>query len=307
MSKSVTTESLIEEFNYAFDACESMRELVTLGVNVFSIKYIDTVHRNCLKTLRKNMHRLSPGDAGRTVVAVDFEGIFRAMHALDELGCAAKTVSKIHSIRETISHSADDMFIVALDAPTNWRKTRHPGYKSSRDAKPVGMAEIRQKAICDLEKDGIRTEIVPDMEADDVMASIAFAARCRMQKCFLVTEDKDFWQCLGTGIAIYAPRADEYRNADWLMANHQITPEQVVDWLCLVGKDDAPTPHGIGASNASEWLAKHENFWRIYASRSTLTEKKRKLVEDFADAGYSVAYDIHQLKNNLPIYWDVPD
>jgi hypothetical protein len=300
---SFTTESLIAEWTADFAAAKDHRKLLKLGVEVFALKCIDSVKAGCWPVFCEAMDRLAPKDAGRNVVAIDFEGIFCAKHAYNVGDCVSATVKNIQWLRGYLDHSSDDMLIVAIDDSTNWRKTRHPGYKSSRPPKPAGMAELRQRAIDEIKSLGFRIELRGNMEADDVMSSVAFEAKCRRQNAILVTRDKDLWQCLGKGIAIYEPMEQEFRNADWLRATHLIKPEQVIDWLCLTGKDDAPNTYGIGPKTASEWLATYGNFWSLYYSRENLTEKKQELVREFGDSGYSVASDIHKLRVDQDIYW----
>ena len=132
-----------------------------------------------------------------------------------------------------------------------------------------------------------------------MMASIAFRCKLLGHYCTIVTDDKDLWQCLGNKTTIYSPRAKEFRDENWLLANHKIGPKQVVDWLCMTGKDDAPACPGIGPKTASELLSKFSNFWDIYAARDTFTAKRKAAIEGFAKEDYWIAQDLHKLRIDL--------
>ena len=141
------------------------------------------------------------------------------------------------------------------------------------------------------------------------MASVAFRCKMRGHQCVIITEDKDLWQCLGSGVVMYSSRNHEFRNEDWLYSGHHLKPEQVVDYLCMVGKDDSPSCRGIGDKHATDLLRKFGNFWEIYLSaaldeKSPIPKKRRETILEFARSGeYFTAHHLHTLVKNLEVKW----
>jgi 5'-3' exonuclease len=91
---------------------------------------------------------------------------------------------------------------------------------------------------------------------------------------------------------------------EWLKTELKITPKQMVDWLCLVGKDDIPSPHKIGEVTASQWLESYGSVVGIHDARESLTKLKRETIEAYVRKDYWLARDMHTLKKNLNIFWD---
>jgi len=303
MSKSFNAQDVIDEFLEGISSDATHREVLARGIHLLTIPYIPTIRSACWKKFAARLTSLAPNDRTGTVVALDLSGLFGAYFAIYELAAADKVLSKVRELRESTSPSSNDHFIVALDSPLSHRRDKYPAYKSTRDPKPVDLLELREKVAEDLRKEGFRTELRDGFEADDILASVATEAKCRQQAAVLITDDKDMWQSLGPGVTLYLPRSDEYRNTQWLHTHHNIIPKQVVDWLCLVGKDDVPTPHKIGAKTASEWLCKFGSVWDTYLARETLTPKQAATIEEYVKSDYWIAADLHTLRTDLHISW----
>jgi hypothetical protein len=64
MTKTIDAKSVTEEFEQSIKGTESVRKVVELGVNLFSIRYIETIHKMCWPIFRARMDRLAPKDPG---------------------------------------------------------------------------------------------------------------------------------------------------------------------------------------------------------------------------------------------------
>ena len=289
---------LIQESIDRFEAAESIEQLVNAGVDVFSINYIDTVHKRCWPAFSKRLVNLQ-NKPELNVVVFDVSAVHFAAWAKREdeghIDGVAGALNRIESIKDNLSH---DVVFFAADSLEVTRRASYDGYKCSRDEKEEGFAEsvsrLKGKLGHVIEAEG--------WEADDCMASIAFRAKLRKQACTLVTDDKDLWQTLGHGVTMYSPRKHEIQSEDWLRAKHSITPKQVVDWLCLVGKDDVPSCKGVAEKTASGLLKKYSNFLNIVDDAENLTKAKRESVLAFRD-DYWLARELHTLKRNLEFNW----
>ena len=125
----------------------------------------------------------------------------------------------------------------------------------------VRRAEIhQQKIICHklLVAMGIPSVFsdskVNGVEADDILATVA--KKVKLKKVDILSSDKDLAQLISGKISIYNPHkkviVDEFDCED----HYGVPPEQVVDYLCLVGDDadNIPGIKGCGPKTALKLL-----------------------------------------------------
>ena len=75
----------------------------------------------------------------------------------------------------------------------------------------------------------------PTYEADDILATLAQGVEQLGGKCLLVSGDKDCRQLITDQVKIYNLRKDKIFDRQSLRTEWGIRPEQVVDFLSLVG------------------------------------------------------------------------
>lgn len=290
----MSQDDVIEEALECFAKCESVNDLVNAGADLFSIDYIRTVHKKCWPAFSSRLQELG-NSQGKSVIIFDVSAIHYASWAKGEgVDGAWDRMNDIEG-----KFDCDHKFYAVDSAKLN-RHEMCIGYKKSRDDKEPGLLENREKLI---ESIGNAVVMADGWEADDCMASIAFRAKLRKQACTIVTDDKDLWQTLGSGVTMYSPRKHEFQSEDWLRAKHKITPRQVVDWLCMVGKDDVPSCSSVGPDTASKLLCKYGSFLGIMDHVDSLTGSKREKVTEFAQKDYWLARSLHTLKRNLEFHW----
>jgi 5'-3' exonuclease len=304
----ITQDSVAKEFAEGVQACTTVHELVEYGANLFTIPYVDSIIKQSWSVFSRRMSEIAPEDKGKSLVVIDFPGIFHAAFERDETTAISGTVDRIESAVESCGNL--DSVVVAIDSQESFRRKKYQEYKANRTPKPTQFTPIRDEAIDKLKYLGCNVVSHEGWESDDVMASAAFRAKLRRHTCVIVTEDRDLLQCVGNGVTCYSPRAQEYRSETWLKANHSLTPKQVVDWLCLMGKDNAPAAAGIGEKTATTLLAKLGNFWSIFESlealveQKELTRKRADSINEFARSGnYFIARELHELNRNLEVNW----
>ena len=98
--------------------------------------------------------------------------------------------------------------------------------------------------------EGFRVPVLmePEMEADDVIATLARRGEERGLDVFIVTADKDARQLIGDHVRILNLRKKKVMDAAALEKDWGIRPDQVVDFLALTGDsvDNVPGVPGIG-------------------------------------------------------------
>ena len=116
---------------------------------------------------------------------------------------------------------------------------------------------------------GISTWQISGVEADDTLASLAQRSIEAGAEVWLATSDKDLDQLLTQQLFTWDPMGDRLRGVSELWNERGIRPDQVCDWLCMVGDsaDNIPGIKGIGVKGAAQLLGEYDNLSAIIAHR----------------------------------------
>ncbi len=181
---------------------------------------------------------------------------------------------------ERVTHLA---LVLDHDGP-NFRNEIYPAYKAQREPMPDDL----RTQIPDLhrlaELNHVPIVCVPGYEADDVIAGLARQAAADGYEVLLCTNDKDLDQVIDERITIWDPTRDERRGPAELMQKKGIRPDQVVDYLMMVGdaSDNVPGIKGVGAKTAVKLLQAYGDVETLLARSDELTGKRRENVKAFA-------------------------
>lgn len=185
-----------------------------------------------------------------------------------------------------LSQYKPEYVVVAVDAPgKTFRDELFPEYKATRNATPEDLHSqvprvfdlIRCCGITLVEKEGL--------EADDVMACITTQLLEHPEyadvQVRLVSKDKDLEQLLNDRVAMFDIHTDTTQDAAALAENKGIRPDQVIDYLTLVGDsvDNVPGVEGIGPKTASQLLAQYGSLDGIYAHIGEIKGKRKENLE----------------------------
>lgn len=146
---------------------------------------------------------------------------------------------------------------VAFDAKgKTFRHERYESYKATRKEMPSDLVPqipyfrkiVEALGIQGLEKEGV--------EADDIIATIASRLGERGQRVVIVSGDKDLLQLVGGPIEVWDPMRDVRFTPEVVRGKFGVPPEQIRDYLALVGdsSDNVPGAKGIGPKTAERLL-----------------------------------------------------
>jgi len=182
--------------------------------------------------------------------------------------------------------------VVVFDAAgKTFREELYPDYKATRRETPSDL--VQQFPLIDMVLEAFNIPIlrVRNVEADDVMGTLARRAEAAGMETVLVTSDKDLLQLVTDHVVAYDPAKGEtgawYRAAE-VRERFGCGPEHVVDALGLMGDtaDNVPGIRGIGEKTAKKLLEKHCSLEEIYEH---LDETKGKLRERL-ESGRDIAF-----------------
>ncbi|HYX81924.1 MAG TPA: DNA polymerase I [Gemmatimonadales bacterium] len=173
------------------------------------------------------------------------------------------------------------------DRGVSFRQEQYPEYKATREK--LGE-ELQQDFDRSLERvcqilDAFHIPVIAlnGYEADDVVATLAQRAAGTGLQAVIVSGDKDFYQLIGSGIALLNPgrggqAAVEEQWVDQSNANERlgVPPERVVDYLALVGdsSDNIPGVKGIGDKTAVQLLETYGDLDTILAKAAEISGKR---------------------------------
>jgi DNA polymerase-1 len=112
----------------------------------------------------------------------------------------------------------------------------------------------------------------PELEADDLLGSLAKIEVEAGGDALLFTGDRDMFQCVGEHVTVLFPRGGkdgpEVVGPDEVRERYGIEPAQVPDFIALRGdpSDGLPGAKGIGAKGARDLLRKHGTLENVIAA-----------------------------------------
>jgi DNA polymerase-1 len=156
----------------------------------------------------------------------------------------------------------------------NFRNKLWEGYKTKRELDP--LMEIQFPLLVEwLTASGYRVVIKPGVEGDDVIGS---AVEKFKVKTLIATGDKDMAQLLvkkRVAIANTKQKMDgtEILTHGSVTKKYGVTPEQIVEWLMLMGdvSDGVPGVKGVGRKTAGRLLNDHGSIASLLKAVDTLT------------------------------------
>ncbi|MCY3016197.1 MAG: DNA polymerase I [Planctomycetota bacterium] len=260
-----------------------------------------------------NSEKASPDLTGKTVWVIDtLSRVYQLFHALPEMSSPTGTpVQAVYGFTKDllgiIEKRKPDYLFCAMDAPgPTFRHIRHAAYKGTRAEMPGDLVPqiplVRQ--LCATM--GIPCLELSGFEADDILATLTAAVTARGGSVTLATSDKDARQLLSDRVKLLNLRTNSPLGPDELRADWGVRPDQVVDWLSLVGDtaDNVPGVPSIGPKSATELLQQFGDLDSILARTAEVKgAKKQENLRLHADTARA-ARELVRLDSNVPI--DIP-
>jgi 5'-3' exonuclease len=163
-----------------------------------------------------------------------------------------------------------------------YRVELYPPYHAHRDRMPAALAHQWARAPELLASLGWTVSASEDLEADDVMFSLAEAEASSGGRALLLTGDRDLFQAVGARVAILELRKDGAPvevGPEQVRERYGIGPALVADFIALRGdpSDGLPGAPGVGAKTARDLLQRHGSLEEALAAvqRSVTAERPR--------------------------------
>ena len=170
-----------------------------------------------------------------------------------------------------------------------YRTELYPPYHADRPPVPDELAHQFAEAPAFFGAFGWLREDVPDLEADDLLGSLALTEAEAGGTALLFTGDRDMFQCVDDRVRVLFPRGakdgPELIGPDEVRKRYGVEPEQVPDFIALRGdpSDGLPGAKGIGEKTAKELLREHGTLEATIAASVRMRPRVGAALRDGAE------------------------
>ena len=207
--------------------------------------------------------------------------LYRAFHALPPLANAAgeptgALFGVVNMLRATLNDKPDYIAYVVDHSGATFREVLDPQYKANRPPMPSDL-RAQVQPMCDIVQAlGITILRVADVEADDVIGTLAVQAAADGIDVTISTGDKDFAQLVRPHIALVNTMSGSRLDSDdTVIAKFGVPPARIVDYLALMGDsvDNIPGVAKCGPKTAAKWIAEYGDLDGVIANADAVKGK----------------------------------
>jgi len=215
----------------------------------------------------------------KTLLLVDGSSyLYRAYHAMPDLrgpggeptGAIRGMVAMMKLLREQIG--ADYAACVFDAKGKTFRDDWYPEYKANRSAMPEDLAKQVEPIHAVVAMLGWPIIMVPGIEADDAIGTLARTATSLGWKTVISTGDKDMAQLVDDHVTLINTMSNETLDTAGVLAKFGVPPDRIIDYLSLIGDtvDNVPGVNKVGPKTAVKWLQEHGSLDGVIAAAPTM-------------------------------------
>ncbi len=222
-------------------------------------------------------------DTPQTLYLIDGSSyLYRAFHALPPLTSAdgrptGAVYGVVNMLNKFLQETEPTHIAVLFDARgKTFRDEIFAEYKAQRPSMPDDLRAQIEPLHATVRALGLPIVQVPGVEADDVIGTFCTQARAAGWKTVVSTIDKDMAQLVNDDVRLVNTMFDTQLDRDGVVAKFGVQPEQIVDYLALVGdtSDNIPGVPGVGQKSAAGLLGTFGDLDGIYANLENLADAK---------------------------------
>ncbi len=225
-----------------------------------------------------------------TLLLIDASNwIFRAYHALPPLTAPDKTpTGAVYGFGSMLKrlhrdYPAERIAVVFDASGESFRNQIFADYKANRGETPEDL--IPQFALVQqmVAAQGLPLLVVPDVEADDVIGTLAKQGEAAGMEVLIVTGDKDMAQLVNSQVNLLDTMKNRRMGPTGVVEKFGVRADQMIDYLALMGDavDNIPGVPGVGPKTAAKLLSEHGTLQGVMAAA---VEVKGKLGENLRAA-----------------------
>lgn len=251
----------------------------------------------------------------KTLLLVDGSSyLYRAYHALAPLtsptgmptGALYGVLNMLRRLRLDTPH---DYACCVFDAKgENFRHQLYPAYKANRPPMPDDLrpqAEALPELVSLM---GWPILSVKNVEADDVIGTLAVNGEKAGFKVIISTGDKDMAQLVNDQVTLVNTMKNEKLDIAGVQEKFGVSPNQIIDYLSLIGDkvDNVPGVDKCGPKTAVKWLQEYGTLQNIIKNADLI---KGKVGENLRIAvpNLPLSYELITIKTDVDLQQELPN
>jgi DNA polymerase I len=214
-----------------------------------------------------------------TLLLVDGSSyLYRAYHAMPDLrGPDGVPTGAIHGMVAMMKRLRADVgaghAACVFDAPgKTFRDDWYPAYKAQRAPMPDDLRQQIEPIHEVVRLLGWPVLMVPGIEADDAIGTLAVRGAQSGHQVIVSTGDKDLAQLVNDHVTLINTMSNERLDAAGVKAKFGVPPDRIVDYLTLIGDtvDNVPGVEKVGPKTAAKWIEEHGSLDGVVAAAAQI-------------------------------------
>jgi len=234
--------------------------------------------------------------------------IYRAFYALPHLKNAkGNHTGAIYGVTNMLSklirlHNPKYLCVIFDAKGKNFRHKIYEGYKANRSSMPAELSEQVLPIMQFIQSLGIKILQVPDVEADDVIGTLANVDYGEKVEVIISSGDKDLAQLVNKNVTLINSMDEKKLDIEGVIKKFGVHPKKIFDYLVLVGdtSDNIPGVDKVGPKTAARLLDKYKSIDGIIKN---IDDLKGKVQENLRNSSETIrlAKKLIKLKTDVDI------
>ena len=207
--------------------------------------------------------------------------LYRAFYALPPLTSSrgeptGALLGVLNMLQKFLKDNAPTRIAVVFDAPgRTFRDDLFAEYKAHRPPMPDDLRAQTEPLLEAVRALGLPVLRVAGVEADDVIGTLARRSAARGWQVLISTGDKDMAQLVDGHVTLVNTMTGSTLDRAGVKAKFDVYPEQIVDYLALVGdsSDNIPGIDKVGPKTAAKWLDRYRSLDGIIENAAAIEGK----------------------------------
>ena len=227
------------------------------------------------------MEASTPHSDGTLYLVDGSSYLYRAFHALPPLSNSrgeptGAVYGVLNMLLKFLKDERPTRIAVVFDAsgPT-FRDALFEQYKAHRPPMPDELRAQVEPLLQAVQGLGLPLLRISGVEADDVIGTLTRTARAQGLQVRVSTGDKDMAQLVDEGVTLINTMSGSVMDRAGVKAKFDVWPEQVIDYLALVGDsaDNIPGIPKVGPKTAAKWLGQYGTLDELLAKAEEVSGK----------------------------------
>ena len=240
--------------------------------------------------------------------------LYRAYHALPPLTTSKNQPTGaikgvISMIKRVLIDHPDSPLAVVFDAKgKTFRHDMYSEYKANRPPMPEDLVQQIEPIHRIISLMGIKLIMIPGVEADDVIGTLAEQARQKKLNTVISTGDKDMTQLVCDNVSVVNTMSGELLDENGVMNKFGVGPELITDYLALIGdkSDNVPGVDKVGPKTAVKWLNEYKNIEGIKKNAESIGGKVGENLRSSIET-LDLAHELVKIKTDVPLEIGIED